>query len=172
MGRFTLFLLLTAVAIGALMPDRPAARGSSPAERVLPASDGGVEAAAAVDPVSGPWTTIPRSPNGHFYATAQVNGQSVDFLVDTGSSSVALTVDDARRLGIPFDPSQFEEIGSGASGPVYGTRVTLDRVTLEGKTAEQVEGTILDGSEVSLLGQSFLGRMSKIEIDGDRMVIR
>lgn len=172
MVRLSLFLLLSAVAIGALMPAERGGRPPSADRQPLVASEAGPQPTEVQAAVSGPWTTIERAPNGHFYTTAQVNGQSVDFLVDTGSSTVALTVDDARRLGIPVDPSRFEAIGSGASGPVYGSRVTLDRVTLDGKTAEQVEGTILQGSDVSLLGQSFLGRMDKIDIAPDRMTIR
>ena len=50
--------------------------------------------------------------------------------------------------------------------------VTLDSVSLDGKRVEQVPGAVLKGSEVSLLGQSFLSRMGHIEISGDRMSIR
>ena len=53
-----------------------------------------------------------------------------------------------------------------------GKIVTLDRVTLGGKSVEQVGGAILEGSEMSLLGQSFLSQMGTIEISQDRMVIR
>jgi aspartyl protease family protein len=97
---------------------------------------------------------------------------TVRFVVDTGASGVALTTADAQRAGLQFSPAEFEVIGSGASGPVSGKRVTLDRVTLGGKTVENVEGAILANSEMSLLGQSFLGRMGRIEIAGDRMTIR
>jgi aspartyl protease family protein len=127
----------------------------------------------APEPVAeGPWTTLQRHDNGHFFARAQVNGQSVDFIVDTGATSVALTEGDARRLGISLDPANYQVVGSGASGAVYGQFVTLDSVSLDGKRVEQVSGAVLKGSEVSLLGQSFLSRMGHIEISGDRMVIR
>ena len=129
--------------------------------------------AAIQEPIAeGPWTTLQRHDNGHFFARAQVNGQSVDFMVDTGASGVALTENDARRLGIPLDPVNYQVVGSGASGAVYGQFVTLDSVSLDGKRVEQVSGAVLKGSEVSLLGQSFLSRMGHIEISGDRMVIR
>jgi aspartyl protease family protein len=130
------------------------------------------EAAAPAPVAEGPWTTLKREDNGHFFARAQVNGQSVDFMVDTGATGVALTEDDARRLGIALDPANYQVVGSGASGAVYGQFVTLDSVSLDGKRVEQVSGAVLKGSEVSLLGQSFLSRMGHIEISGDRMVIR
>ena len=113
-----------------------------------------------------------RADNGHFFARALVNGQSVDFIVDTGATSVALTETDARRIGIALDPSSYTVVGSGASGEVRGQFVTLASVSLDGKRVEQVSGAVLEGSEISLLGQSFLSRMGRIEIAGDRMIIR
>jgi len=130
------------------------------------------QAAAPAPAVQGPWTTLQRQDNGHFFARAQVNGQSVDFMVDTGATAVALTEGDARRLGIALDPANYQVVGSGASGAVYGQFVTLDSVSLDGKRVEQVSGAVLKGSEVSMLGQSFLSRMGHIEISGDRMIIR
>ena len=122
--------------------------------------------------MGGPWTTLYRGDNGHFFADAQVNGMTVHFLVDTGASGVALTADDAQRAGLQFSPQEFTTVGSGASGAVRGKLVTLDRVSLEGRSVEGVSGVILEGGQMSLLGQSFLSQMGTIEISGDRMVIR
>ena len=46
--------------------------------------------------------------------------------------------------------------------------MTLDSVSLDGKRVAQVQGAVLEGSEMSLLGQSYLSRMSKIEMAGER----
>jgi aspartyl protease family protein len=40
---------------------------------------------------------LPRGPDGHFYADAQVNGATVRFLVDTGATVVVLTPADAHK---------------------------------------------------------------------------
>ncbi len=120
---------------------------------------------------SGQGMTLDRAPDGHFYADAQVNGVTVHFLIDTGASGVALSADDARRVGLPFYSSEFTAVGRGASGEVRGKILTLDRVSLGGKSVQNVSGAILEGSEMSLLGQSFLGQMGSIQISGDKMVI-
>ena len=122
--------------------------------------------------MGGPWTTLDRAANGHFFADAQVNGQTVHFLVDTGASGVALTIEDARRAGLQFSSNEFTSVGSGASGEVRGKLVSLDRVSLGGREVSNVSGVILEGGEMSLLGQSFLSQMGTIEISGDRMTIR
>jgi aspartyl protease family protein len=126
--------------------------------------------AAAATSAAPEETILTRSEGGHFYANAEVNGELVRFLVDTGATGVALTEKDARRLGIPFSRAQFTIVGSGASGPVRGKFITLETVTLDGKEARKLPGAILEGSDISLLGQAYLGRFS-IEIRGDTMTI-
>src|SRR5438045_856312 len=74
-----------------------------PAEASKPAADNMPQAASAGAPAAGNGFAsreIPRSPDGHFYLDAQVNGAQVHFLVDTGASMVALTAADAQRAGI------------------------------------------------------------------------
>jgi aspartyl protease family protein len=117
-------------------------------------------------------TTLEREDNGHFYAYAKVNGELMHFIVDTGATVVALTVEDAERLGIPADPSTFEVVGEGASGPVRGKNVTLDSIEIDGKRVEDVRATVLEGSRLSLLGQSYLSRMGEVQMKGDYMILK
>ncbi|MGN6819903.1 MAG: retropepsin-like aspartic protease family protein, partial [Sphingomonas sp.] len=63
-------------------------------------------------------TVLDREDNGHFFTVADVNGEPIKFVVDTGATEVALTQDDARRAGIKFDPGQFDVVGTGASGDI------------------------------------------------------
>ena len=122
--------------------------------------------------VPGDETVIPRAANGHFYADADVDGQSVRMVVDTGATGVALTVDDARRLGFAVDPGAFQVIGSGASGAVRGTRLTLGDVAVGGRHARDVDAAVIEGLEMSLLGQSYLRQLEQVDISGDSMRLR
>ncbi len=117
-------------------------------------------------------TELRRRPNGHFYVTANVNGAPINFLVDTGASTVALTEADARAAGIQFVNSEFEPVGRTANGIARGKSVTLPKVSIEGKEVMEVEGTIIEGADVSLLGQAYLARISGVEMNGDTMVLR
>ena len=130
-------------------------------------------AAASVTQAVQAETEIEREGNGHFYVDAEVNDeQLVRFMVDTGASTVALTVEDAERLGVPFSRDNFEVIGTGASGEVRGQLIKLDRVSIGGKEARNVRGAVLEGLDISLLGQSYLSRLSGVEISGDTMTLR
>ena len=117
-------------------------------------------------------TVLEREDNGHFYVHAKINGELVRFVVDTGASTVALTEEDAQRVGLDINPSSYEYIGEGASGPVRGQLVTIDEVDVEGKVVDNVSGAVLKGSKISLLGQSYLTRMGEVQMRGDTMVLR
>jgi aspartyl protease family protein len=114
-------------------------------------------------------TVLKRRGNGHFYVDAEVNGELVNFVIDTGAFGVVLPVATARRLNIPFSERDFEVIGSGASGPVRGKTITLDRVSVDGKEVRRVEGAIAEGLDQPLLGQTYLSRLSSVEMSGEYM---
>jgi aspartyl protease family protein len=154
-----IFFIAVGLVVGLAWPSNRAAEPVAPA----------VSSAAATDDEPRE-TVLERSNGGHFYANAEVNGQLVRFLVDTGASGIALTEADAERIGLDFDRGAYEQVGMGASGPVRGKFVTLDKVSLDGKAAHGVEGAILEGSDISLLGQDYLGRFS-VEMRGDTMLI-
>ncbi|MCB2085644.1 MAG: TIGR02281 family clan AA aspartic protease [Sphingomonadaceae bacterium] len=121
---------------------------------------------------SGGQTILPRNRDGHFYADIRVNGSTNRFLVDTGASVVALTAGDAQAAGLTWDDSEVREIGSGASGAVYGVPVVLDEVSLDGHEARAVPAVIIpEGLEISLLGQSFLNKIDAISVRNDEMVL-
>ena len=161
-GKIIFATLVVGAAFGLMVPVTPT---KSPA--LLAVQHVAVPAAPSID------TVINRSENGHFYVDAQVNGQLVHFVVDTGASNVALTKADAQHVGLPFSAEQFTIIGRGASGDVYGQQVKIGRVAIGQKEAFDVDGAVLDdGLDVSLLGQSFLSRIGSVTISGDQMILR
>jgi aspartyl protease family protein len=159
MGRIVTFVIFFGAFIGFIMPSGAPTRSGNP-HRVSAPSEPARE------------TRLERGDSGHFYTYAKVNGELVRFIVDTGADVVALTVDDAERLGIPVNPASFEVIGEGASGPVRGAPVTIDSIEVDGKLVNDVEGVVLADSSLSLLGQSYLSRMGEVQMRGDYMVLR
>jgi aspartyl protease family protein len=117
-------------------------------------------------------TVLERRSNGHFYADVMVNDHVLNFIVDTGATTIALTEDDARRLGLNFSPVEYTVIGKGAGGEVRGKLVTLHHVAMGQKEAWDVEAVIIEGGTMSLLGQNFLGQIGSVSISGDKMVLR
>ena len=141
---------------------------SDPSAEGPPTVERSADAAGHAIPIP---TRVRRAPNGHFFVSALVNGQPVRFLVDTGATTVALTLEDARRAGVAFDPASFEVIGQGAAGPVRGQAMHLRSVELDGKERLHVSAVVIDGGDISLLGQSYLSRLSNVQMRGDEMVL-
>lgn len=177
MQKLVLTLLFGSVLIGALMPSAPpdpAAPSDLPPPRdpaPTPASAAKPQVETQAEVGSGSMT-IERSGDGHFYAEVQVNGMPIQFLVDTGASGIALSREDAQTAFVPTDPTQDETIGSGASGPVKGQFVRLDRVKLGPVEVQDAPAAVLAGGKQSLLGQSFLAQFKAVTIQGDTMVLR
>lgn len=115
---------------------------------------------------------IPRSPNGHYMVSGFINGHPVDFMVDTGATSVAMNLNDAKRLGVDFRRGKHAN-ASTAGGIVNAFEVDLDKLVIGNITARQVSATIVVGNFPSnvLLGNSFLSRVEMTEEEGV-MVLR
>jgi aspartyl protease family protein len=107
--------------------------------------------------------------NGHFYGTLYINGKRGHFLVDTGASSVAMSSNTAKQLGIDFQRGTPISV-STASGIAGGFRVTLKRVEVGSIAVSNVEAVVLEGGHPLdiLLGNSFL---SKVEMRIDNGVL-
>ncbi|KQW82447.1 TIGR02281 family clan AA aspartic protease [Brevundimonas sp. Root1279] len=116
---------------------------------------------------------ILRGPDGHYWAEAVIDGRPVRLMVDTGASLVTLTPADAARLGLELQPADFTTELATASGPVRAARVELPRVAVAGARVDRVEAIVVaDGLPHSLLGMSYLARLSGFEATRGELRLR
>lgn len=105
---------------------------------------------------------VPRSEHGMYQSVGSINGQTVNFLIDTGASSVAMGVEQAARLGIDYRVVGTPMTVSTASGTARAWSLTLDKVKLGSIELHNVEGAVVEGPGPGndiLLGMSFLRRL-------------
>ncbi|MDU8910508.1 TIGR02281 family clan AA aspartic protease [Aestuariicoccus sp. MJ-SS9] len=115
---------------------------------------------------------LPRSPDGHYYATVDLNGVPTRFVVDTGATSIVLTLEDARRAGMGEDGLIFFSEAMTANGPVRTAPVTLKSVAIGPFVDRDVPAFVNEGEmEQSLLGMSYLQRYARLEISDGRLVL-
>ena len=122
---------------------------------------------------AGPLTTgagaVRKAADGHFWADADVAGQedatgNVRFLVDTGATAVALTPADAAKLGFKAEDLRYGYNVTTAGGSSRAAAITLSSVSIDGARLENVQALVVaDGLDVSLLGMSYLGRLTRFE---------
>lgn len=112
--------------------------------------------------------------NGHFLTRAAVNGTSVAFMVDTGSSTVALNQSDARRAGFLLESLDFDTDVSTANGMVKAARIRIDRIEIGGIRMEDVDAVVMPKNALSgsLLGMSFLSRLRSFEVREGTLYLR
>lgn len=157
-------ILAMMLVAGAIMPEADSASTGPAAPAPTQSASAAVSDAQAL--------VLRRDGSGQFHVTALVEGQDVRFLVDTGADVVALTIDEAEQLGLPVDPGSFQPMMQTASGVGYGAPVTIDSLEVGGQEFRSVPAVVVEGLTVNLLGQSVLRQLGKVELSGDRMIIR
>ena len=102
---------------------------------------------------------LTAGPGGHFLTTGQINGRAVQFMVDTGATTVAMGQADADRMGIDYRTSPRRGFVDTANGRVPAYGVTLTSVRVGDVEVANVEATVLPAAMPHvLLGNSFLTR--------------
>ncbi|MGC1176183.1 retropepsin-like aspartic protease family protein [Polaromonas sp.] len=107
---------------------------------------------------------------GHFMTQGQINGQTVQFLVDTGATSISMTVADAERMGLDYKSGQRIQL-STANGVVPGWRTSLRSVRVGDVEVFNVDAVVAARDlPFLLLGNSFLTRFQMIR-ENDQMTL-
>ncbi|MCB1475849.1 MAG: TIGR02281 family clan AA aspartic protease [Rhodobiaceae bacterium] len=117
---------------------------------------------------------ISRHRSGHYYTEATIDGRDIAVLVDTGASSIALTYEDAERIGLSPARLDYNIRVQTANGEGRAARVVLSRVSIGSVTLRDVNANVAEKGMlgVTLLGMSFLGRLSSFSVEGDRLVLK
>jgi aspartyl protease family protein len=115
---------------------------------------------------------ITKDRDGHFWAQASVDGHAVRFLVDTGATAVSLSMADAQRLGIDTSKLTYDYNVITADGRTRAASVHLASVSIAGARVRDVDALVIEkGLENSLLGMSYLGRLSRFEATPNSLIL-
>ena len=129
-------------------------------------------------PVAGPASSQTESivPDrfGQFQTTVEIEGQRLPVLVDTGASFVALSFEDADRLGVRPMPADFKYVSSTANGRAAYAKTELHQVRLGSIAVRDVIAFVAPRGALStsLLGMSFLTKLSGFKIDAGRLILQ
>lgn len=111
--------------------------------------------------------------NGHFAVRAYLNGRPVALMADTGATVVALTYQDAARIGLAPGPHDYTARTRTANGIARVAPITIDRLRVGDIMVRNVRGLVSEPGKlsVSLLGMSFLGKLTRFEMRGRELVL-
>ncbi len=99
---------------------------------------------------------------GHFVTSGRINNHTIQFLVDTGASFIAIGRPDAQRLGINYENAPMA-MASTANGMVRFWRVRVDKLEIGPFVMYDMEAAVLERDmQPALLGMTFLNRMDMV----------
>ena len=116
---------------------------------------------------------IKAAEGGHFFSEVEVNGRTVSAVVDTGATGVSLSYEDARSVGLRLSEADFTMESQTANGTARIAPVTLYRVQIGDIEVRDVQAFVAEPGKLfqTLLGMSFLRRLSHIDIRGQELVL-
>jgi aspartyl protease family protein len=117
---------------------------------------------------------IPRGSNGEFAVQASINGVAAAMVVDTGATSVVLTYETAKAIGLPLELLEYDVDVQTAGGHTKAARLWLDRMAVGSLVERSVPALVVPRGQMTtnLLGMSFLDRLESFEVRADQLRLR
>jgi aspartyl protease family protein len=136
-------------------------------DRLLLAARGGeVEEAAPGE------TRVRLAPDGHFWVEAELNGETVRFLVDSGATTTSISSETARRVGI--EPrAGFPAMVKTANGTVPVERGRADTLRVGNIERRNVAVHISEAfGDMNVIGMNFLSSLKSWGVEGRILILR
>ena len=113
---------------------------------------------------------LKRNRMGHYHVTGSINGHTVEFMLDTGATDIAIPASVAEEIGLQ---RYGREAFNTANGVAYGYATRLDQVRVGDITLQDLAASINPNmtDDVVLLGMSFLKRIEFTQ-RGDTLILR
>jgi clan AA aspartic protease (TIGR02281 family) len=116
---------------------------------------------------------ISRGQAGEFALRAKINGVTAPMVIDTGATSVVLTYETAKAVGLPLELLEYDVDVETAGGHTRAARLTLDRLAIGQLVERSVPALVVPHGQMktNLLGMSFLDRLESWEVRADRLML-
>lgn len=112
-----------------------------------------------------------KNKNGVYYIPTEVNGYSMEFVFDTGASTVSISLAEAMLLYKNGKLQKTDILGSqyfsDANGDISeGTKIILRKIKIGNKILNNIEASVVHNLEAPLLlGQSAIKKLGKYTFD-------
>ena len=130
-----------------------------------------LKAEAIGSPVQeGAETRIPMAIDGHFWVEAEVNGEKVKFLVDSGATMTTIDRETARRAGVTVSPRADQIVRTG-NGIIRVASGRAEEIQVGGITRRDVGVQVAEHDDLNVLGMNFLSSLSRWGVEGRWLVL-
>lgn len=117
-------------------------------------------------------TRVRLAPDGHFWVEAEVNGQPVRFLVDSGATVTSISADTAQRVGIQ-PQAGLPVVVSTANGLVNAQRGRAERLLVGNIERQNVAVHISEAfGDINVIGMNFLSSLRSWSVEGRTLILK
>lgn len=119
---------------------------------------------------SGARIVLSADSGGHFVTQGLLNAKPVQFMVDTGATTIGVSVSDADRIGLKYKHGQAVQVAT-ANGVVPGWKIRLSSVRMSDVEVRDIDAVVTPiAMPFVLLGNSFLARFQMTR-NNEQMVL-
>ena len=137
-------------------------------KRVMDETSGGGTVAVQ----NGKELRIKQSLDGHFWVDAELNGEKVRFLIDSGATTTSISAETARRAGIE-PSSSFPTLVRTANGVVRVERGRAERLEVGTIERRNLAVHVSEAfGDMNVLGMNFLSSLSGWSVEGKWLVLK
>jgi clan AA aspartic protease (TIGR02281 family) len=94
-------------------------------------------------------------------------------VIDTGATSVVLTWETAKAIGLPLEMLEYDVDLETAGGHTKAARLTIDRLSVGHLVEKSVPALVVQRGQMktNLLGMSFLDRLESWGVRADKLML-
>ena len=119
---------------------------------------------------SGQEVRIPMAIDGHFWVEAQLNGEKVKFLIDSGATMTTVGRDTAARAGIAVNPAATQIVRTG-NGFIRMASGRADRLEVGPLERRNLAVHIAGDDNLNVLGMNFLSSLDRWGVEGRWLIL-
>lgn len=115
---------------------------------------------------------VPMAADGHFWVEGTVDGTPTRFLIDSGASITALSVQSARAAGLNFDLNAPGVTMMTANGRIAAQRASVSTLAIGPIRASDIDIVVSPSfGEVNVIGMNMLSRLKSWGVQNSEMVL-
>jgi aspartyl protease family protein len=122
--------------------------------------------------IDGNTVRLRQRTDGHFWAIVSANGNSAEFLIDSGATTTALNPATAAVLGASVDKGGFPVAIDTANGTVFAQRGRLASLQVAAITMQDLPIIVAEEfGDTNVIGMNFLSRLSSWRVEGSELIL-
>ena len=122
--------------------------------------------------VEGGETRIAMGRDGHFWISAQVDGEPVAFMVDTGATLTAVSTSTAQRIGLEPRVGGIPIMLKTANGTIAAEIGTVNELRFGNVVARGIDTVIVPNlGDTNVIGMNLLSRLASWRVEGRTLIL-